>query len=964
MLTPLSSTGSPLQYAVQAPVVGEDSAKPTVQQPRLWAAPANVANLAQAPRLSPELVERDALAERLEAGLEDLPDGARTDWSAEAWDVPHTSPLLARSQAAMERLQAFVSRPQMLALLQRERFDWDGKPFRVSEGRLERLSPVGGWVNLTHYVNDVDTLRDELAALTPLTEPLGNAVYSTPRVDARQLLELKGLGSPRTVAETRNVIRWLRLSLPPAPAVGDYTGPYSPDTLSEADKATLTKVARINLDDVKPGHIGGYSIYQPANMGRSLSEVRRDIEQHLQQYKKLTPDLAALVTPVYLAQAAPEMLVKEVPDTLRIGTLAWMELRLGCTLADHAAPGTSRMMSEHQVRALTTLVPTSEAQAELMQLNALKILADWGVLNGAVRLRSDGEYSQHDLQEASRALFKQQEETAEAFASASVELPTRKALAIRELLRVFPDSTASELERMSLELANGKDRRNAPVTEPRSRSLLETYMTGDLTPGKWVLSKHLLAPPTSAQTPYQPDRAPQVAEGALELLDRRVRHLPELEPLLKSTVNRHLKQLQGAYATKLKLMFAQLPLAERTLIELGKVELFTLRGETGVVQVEETQARKDAQRGRHATLMRVEHDQTVAYYEVFASGELIKRTDLPDAIELHGVIRKQRISAPHGSVYVPIVRGTQMPFDLAAYTTGSAPRPEAMASSVIVEPLGGAIAPGELPANHTLQSFVPNTYGSRKIAAIAGRIAQDNFYEPAEALLQRARDPLPLEKRREARAREHEFLLGFVPFLGAYQAFKRGDIAQGLGNLTVDMIGVAIGAGGQASGLLRSAKALLPNPVQRLATRFRPAAATANTAKVAASFSERAFDFIKHSGLFANAALNPLDGYPQMIHAATKGLVKLPVLLAGGATKWGKTAPHLLTAEEKLRTYMMVAGGQASSAEPVMPRAGARDKASGLDQFKPSLPRSVDRSSASVFTGPTNALRSLSLTLS
>ncbi len=100
MLTPPSSTGSPLQYAVQALVVGEDSAKPTVQQPRLWAAPANVANLAQAPRLSPELVERDALAERLEAGLEDLPDGARTDWSAEAWDVP---PHIATARAQPER---------------------------------------------------------------------------------------------------------------------------------------------------------------------------------------------------------------------------------------------------------------------------------------------------------------------------------------------------------------------------------------------------------------------------------------------------------------------------------------------------------------------------------------------------------------------------------------------------------------------------------------------------------------------------------------------------------------------------------------------------------------------------------------------------------------------------------------------------------------------------------------------
>lgn len=957
MLTPLSNTGSPVP---QAPIVAEHSTSPAIQAPRPRA------GLEHTPRPTAERVERETLAQCLEAGLGDLPDGAITDWSSEACDLHPTSALPALSQAAMARLQAFVSRPEMLSLLQRERFDWDGKPFRVSEGRLERLSPVGGWVNLTHYVNAVDTLRDELPALATLTEPLGNSVYSTPRFDARQLLDFKGLGSPRTVAETHNVIRWLRLSLPPAPPVGDYTGPFSADTLSAADKATLNKVERINLSDVSSGHIAGYSIYQPANMGRTFSEVRGDIERHLQQHNKLTPALAALVTPVYLAQAAPEMLVMEVPDTVRIGTPAWMELRLGCTLADRAAPGTSRMMSEHQVRGLTLLAPTTEAQAQLMQLNALKILADWGVLNGAVRLRSDGEYSQHDIQEASRALFKQQEDTAEAFASASAELPTRKALAIRQLLRVFPDSTAAELEGMRLELASAADRRNAPVTEPRRRSLVETYMTGDLTPGKWVLSEHLLAPPTSAQTPYQPDRAPQVAQGTLEMLDRRIRHLPELDALLKTAVDHHLEQLQGAYATKLKLMFAQLPLAERTMIELGKVELFTLRGETGVIQVEETQAHKDAQRGRYATLMRVEHDQTVAYYEVFASGELIKRTDLPDAIELDGVIRKQRISTRRGSAYVPIIRGTQMPFDLTAYTTGAAPRPEAMASSVIVESLGAAIAPRELPVNHTLQSFVPDTYGSRKTADIANRIASDNFPEPAEALMQRAREPLPLEKRRETRALEHEFLLGFVPFLGAYQAFKRGDIAQGLGNLTVDMIGVAIGAGGQARALLRSAKALLPNSVQRLATGFRPSAAALAPTKPLATFGERAFDFVTQSGLFASAALNPLDGYPQLIQAATKGLVKLPILLAAGGVKWGKSAPHLITAEEKLRGYMMIAAGQASSTEgpDSTSRAGTRDVESGVDQFSPNLPRRVDRSSARVLTGPTNALRSFSLTLS
>ena len=954
------------------PVVGPDDA---LWLPRQRVAEANVGNLEQTWRLICDLQERHALADRLEAGLDDLPDAARTDGSTSAGALSPASPLPARSGAARERLQRLVARPEMLCLLQREGFDWPDQPFRVSEGRLERLSPVGGWVNLTYYVDADAALSAELQALTALSVPLGNAIYSTPRYDLRQILDFKGLGSPRTVAETRNVIQWLRLSLPPAPALGDYSGlttrQWSAGTLSADDKHTLARIAGIRLDDVKPGEIAGYSIYQPANMGRSFAEVRRDIERHLQQHKGLTPALAVWVADISLAQAAPEMLVQDVPDSMRVGTPAWMELRLGCALADHHAPGTSRMMNERQVTALATLAPTREGQAQLMQLNALKIIADWGVLNGVIRLRSDGEYSQHDIQDATRAFFRQRDEATAAFTSASAELPTRKALAIKELLRVFPDTTAAELERMTVQPASAEDRRNLSVSEPRRRSLVETYMTGDLKPGKWVRSEDLSESPASGPTPYQRDRAPQVSAAACDELDRRIRHLPDLDGRLETAVNQHRKQLQSAYATKLKLMFAQLPLAERQAIELGTVELFTLRAETGVTQAEETAAHKTAQRARQGTLMRVEHGQTVVYYEVFANGKLIKRTDLPEALELNGVVRPQRFASPHGSVYLPVVRGTQMAFDFEAYATGAKPRPDVTSPAVIVEPLGATFAGNELPASHTLQSFVPPTYGSRKVASIADRIAQDNFYESIESMLQRAREPLPLEKRRETRAREHEFLLGFVPFVGAYHEFKQGNIGKGLANLTLDMAGVAIGAGGQARGLIRSAKALVPNPVHRLLMRLKPSAATLASAKPAATFSDRAFDFLKQSGLFTNAALNPLDGYPQMISAATKGLVKLPVLLAGGGMKWGKMAPHLITAEEKLRAYLLVAAGQASSPEAsaiptasMTANAEARAARLPFDQFRPSLPRRVERSSANVLTGPTNALRSFSLTLS
>lgn len=986
------------------PFIGSDDA---LWLPRQGLGQITAGNLEQTWQVISELEERLALADRLEAELEELPDTARTDWSDHETELSPASSLPRHSQAAVERLQRFVTCPQMVRLLEQEGFAWAGAPFRVSEGRLERLSPVGGWVNLTRYVEAVPELNDELEALAALSVPLGNALYSTPRYDMRQLLDFKGLGSARTVSETRNLVAWLRTALPTPPPLGDYgallprdwkpgtltaddqkhmgtmadirlRGPLargfsalsgvtlqalqadpqahldrlldSPDALAFGEQMAgalrwqvgqganstlprtllqqlVTAAIKLHVDPSmsdKPGEVAGYSIYQPTNMGRSFSQVRRDIERHLQHNKGLEPKLAVLAAQVCLAQAAPEMLVRDVPESVSIGTPAWMELRLGCALADHNAPGTSRTMNEQQVTDLTTLEPVSDAQATLMQLNALKVIVDWGVLNGCIRQRSDGEYSSGDIQEAARVFFRQREDVATAFTAASSELPTRKALAIKELLRVLPGITQAEVEGMTVHVASAEDRRNLPISEPRTRSLVETYMTGDLAPGKWVLSDDMPAFPAAAKTPYQHARPPQVTEAARARLDTRIRRLPELDKLLENSVLQHRKKLQDAYATKLKLMFAELPLEDRKLLELGKVELFTLRRETGEIQAKETDALKDASRARHGTLMRVEHGPTVVHFEVFANGKIIKRTDLPDAMELDGVIHREGFPSPHGLVYLPVVRGAQMNLDLDAYANGSHPDPNPAFQAVIVSALGGAFAARELPLSHTPESFVPDTYSSRKTASIVNRIAQDNFYEPTESMLQRASESLPLEKHREARARDHAFLLGFVPFVGAYQEFKQGNISAGLTNLALDVVGVAIGAGSQARALIRSARALVPSRLTQLVTRLKPSAIAVPQVKAGASFSDRAFDFIKQSGLFTSAALNPLDGYPQMINAATKGLVKLPALLAGGAMKWGKTVPHLVTAEEKLRAYLLVAAGQASGAEApvVTPTAG------------------------------------------
>lgn len=969
-----------------------------------------------------DLQEREALADQLSLLAADLPDEGPVDWSEQSISLSSDSLLPKDDQAARERLQRFTELPQMRELLRQEGADRVDLPFRVSQGKFERLTPVGGWRNLTHYVEGVEPLKREFSALVDVSAPLGNALYSTPRYDMRQLVDFKGLGSPRTAGETRNIIQWLRTALPPAPSLGDYAGlmglEWAPGQLTEGDKSTLGSLARTrlagaqsrgfivlsgktpqelrtdtakHLDNLlnspnaldfgeqlgravnwygaahggpglskevrqqlviaaiklhvdpdmpgKPGEVAGYEIYQPANMGRSLDAVRADIEKHLHEKKGVDPKMAVLAAHVCLGQAAPEFLVRDVPEAVHIGTPAWMELRLGCAMADSHAPGTSRAMNEEQVTTLTTLSPASQAQQTLMQLQGLKIMADWGVLNGVICERSDGEYSQHDIQSASQAFFKQRVEASAAFTKAAAPLPTRESLAIKELLRAFPGATANELKTMTVQIADAQTRRGMAVSEPRTRSIIETYMTGDLIPGKWALTRDV--PETEGQpasTPLKQYQTPQASVQKREELDARIRRLPALDSLLVSAVNDHYKKLKEAYATKLKLMIAELPLFDRQILELGDVELFTLRGETGETVARETDENRAVARARQGTLLRAEHESKVCYYEIFASGKIIRRDDLPEAPDLNGVIKREKFPYPNGSVYLPVRRGTRVPIDFAAYSSGSAPRPNVVSTKVIIEPLGTRIVGRPLLEGRTLATFVPDSYSSTKVANIASKIVEGNFYETKTSLLERAREQLPLEKRREAIARDHKVLLGLVPFVGAYQEFAAGNIGKGFANLAIDLVGVAIGVGGQARALIRSAKALAPNPLNGIIGRLRPSVGPL-TPKVAwtnppVAFSDRAFDFAKESVLFVSAGLNPLDGYAAMTKAATRGLIKMPQLLASGTVKLGKMTPHLITVEEKLRCYWMVAAGQNAderkvSGEPVV--MGRQNSRHGTD---------------------------------
>lgn len=938
-----------------------------------------------------DLDERAYLADYLEDKVKDAPDDTPWDWSEDHMQPSASSPLSAGDHAARVSLRRLIESPALWALLKDKGLYWEGQPFRVSEGKFEHQLPSGSWIDLTSYVTGTRELDSAFRRLADLTQARGHALYSVPRYDIRQILNHKGLGSPRTAGETRNVVRWLRSALPPAPALGNYgdliEAPWSPGKLTADDKITLKReagarwggqqpksfdyldetslevlqenpaehlekmlsssdalaygerlsstlkwqgaqspktvnqqlvTAALTLhaeqgDSAKPGHVAGYNLYKPSNMGRTLTAVRRDLENHLSTERGLEPKLAVMVAQIRLAQVAPEFLVQNVPKEIRIGTPAWMELRLGSEMAELKAPGASRMMNEEQISELTALAPINEAQASLMQLGAIRILLDWAVLNGVIPDAAGGEHPASAVKTASAAFFKQRQEVNDAM-NAVTELPSRRAFAIRELLKVFPGTTLSQLEAMKVVLARSSDRRNLSISEPRSASIIEMYMTGDLTPGKWVLDSDMPQRRVrERKNPFQLNLDVEAPPNKVAELDSRIRNLPDLKPLLKTAVASHAVVLKKAYATQLRLMFAKLPLTDRQLLNDPKsvVRLFTVRGETGLAPGLQTTADTEAVRGRQGTLMRVELGKQVCYFEVFANGKIIKRTDLPENLRLGDVLGgRPNPLGLQGAQAIPFTGGFRLGIDLEAYSKGSPPRPNTT-SNVIVESIGGPIVgDSQAPDGPT------DTFASAKIQKISTLIAENNLYESDESMLKRSLGTLPLEQNREALAREKAILKGLVPFVGTYQEFADGNIGQGFLSLTLDVAGVLIGAGSQARSLIRAGKALMPNPISGAIRRLRPRVAPL-TPKIAwtkpvPSFSDRAFNFIKESAYFGSAVMNPADGYAGLANAAIKGLLKLSQL-AGGVLKLSKVVPELVTVEEKWRAYWMAGGFDVTS---------------------------------------------------
>ena len=191
-------------------------------------------------------------------------------------------------------------------------------------------------------------------------------------------------------------------------------------------------------------HIAGYDLYSLANAGRTLAEVKGDLKAHLVRNGRVRPEAVDATVHIMLASVAPEFVLPDTPDTLRIGSPAWVVLRKTVALLEESAEGSSRTLTYDQVLERAILKAQTPEQAVLFHAIETEPLLDWATMHGVIARRADDQYTTQDLQVAATKYNDYIESSHQALVTLSTPIKDRRARAQADLERVLPGHDLNE----------------------------------------------------------------------------------------------------------------------------------------------------------------------------------------------------------------------------------------------------------------------------------------------------------------------------------------------------------------------------------------------------------------------------------------------------------------------------------------------------------------------------------------
>ncbi|MCV2225293.1 hypothetical protein [Pseudomonas mercuritolerans] len=603
-------------------------------------------------------------------------------------------------------------------------------------------------------------------------------------------------------------------------------------------------------------------LYSPGNLERHPSEIRDEYVEFVRNKRWIDPELSPLVAHLLLARNAPEFLVSEVPATVTLGSIAWINLTRAVALVEAAKAGASRVMTYAQIIAYGELEAVSEAQKHLRDLAMIDPIVDWALLNRIIARTELEQSEEASTRLALDAFERHSEQFAQVARAFSTPLPNRAEIARTQLKKAAPG--CDTLDEKALSEQGGQ----------QVMSMVDLHQSGDMATGEWdrrtvrLVNQGLLLPAID----YNP--------SGISLYTRYpgLLKLDSCELELDRQLAAHFKALNSGMLSAVKLALAQMPEADLQIFMNAGINFFTVResavyvvtrragGPLGIGVEQETLQSRDAATGRFGIVMYASHENAELCYELFTSRAETRKNDALGALikRERKFLQRSRISAS-ANMTLPLTRtATQrLPLNIKRYTHAAAEDTSVTSSMAIIDYFGELAAPMQ---SSELKPGFYQKFNDPAIARIAEFLVNNRPFLNRSELRELVRIPTPLELSKEEGERLLTYFIDLlVPFKKCIEDIVSGDhnkMVDGFYGCLMDGIGlVGTVAGASSKALSICAKAI------------------STTAK-AARFTRLALTS-------AISLFNPFDGVPSGLQAGGK-------LLHKGLLRFNKNSHDLI----------------------------------------------------------------------
>lgn len=351
----------------------------------------------------------------------------------------------------------------------------------------------------------------------------------------------------------------------------------------------------------KRNQVAGYDLAQSSNWGKPPSDVVESVNNYLLTKGRVTTDSAKLATHMLFRRAAPQYLIKDIPKSVTIGSLAWVNLTIAAAAVEAELPGATARMSFAEVMAY----PRSEIQTQAISYAQTTALVDWGVANGVIAKKTDDTYTPQEIKKVRRAFNGQLNDRLTASQVLDKEIPTRKELALAKLKERFGDLGAVFEEKV---LTTDRDKGG----EGQILGLVGLHSLLDIA---------MMALPNLKPFRVVGDNGKHIP---LNELNAKLTFGTNFDDTFAETI----KDKKDAVNTTVRHLISQLPLQDRQNFEYGKLSFF----KEGSYMVGTGFLNRTKESDRPGLIVRTELNGTPQAYEINFNKGTIEPTRLDRAV--------------------------------------------------------------------------------------------------------------------------------------------------------------------------------------------------------------------------------------------------------------------------------------------------------------------------------------------